>query len=54
MQKEAKMNRSNYHPSRYTSKQVRALARAWKFKIRWYEYIFNDLLRKRLLNYFRG
>lgn len=47
-------NRYNYHPLRYTPKQVRALAKAWDFKIKWYEYIFNGLLRKRLLNYFQG
>lgn len=48
------MNRNSYHPLRYTPRQVRILARAWKFKIRWYEYIFNNLLRKRLLEYIKG
>lgn len=39
---------------RYTSKQVRAFAKANNFKIKWYEYVFTGLLRKRLLKYLRG
>lgn len=46
--------RIEYTPKQYTPKQVRILARACKVKIRWYEYIFNGLLRKRLFKYFNG
>ena len=46
--------RIEYMPKKYTSKQVRVLARACGVKIKWYEYVFNVLLRKRMFRYFNG
>jgi len=38
----------------YTPKQVRILAKTYGLKVKWYEYILNNMLRKRLLKYITG
>lgn len=48
------MNKDPYGDLRATNKQVRLIAINYGQGVKWYEYILPFLLRKRLINYFKG